>query len=82
MLKCDLRESLRRLHIGLRPLVVGIGDALHTVLVHKEIVYLCHIALYSNCYVHTVGESSPQRLVLPPTREAHCVDVNGRVGTE
>ena len=39
-----LRESLRRLHIGLRPLVVGIGDALHTVLVHKEIVYLCHIA--------------------------------------
>ena len=23
----------------------GISDALHTVLVHKEIVYLCHIAL-------------------------------------
>ena len=40
-----LRESLRRLHIGLHPLVVGIGDALHTVLVHKEIVYLCHIIL-------------------------------------
>ena len=40
-----LRESLRRLHIRLRTLVVGIGDALHAVLVHKEIVYLCHIAL-------------------------------------
>mgnify|MGYP007101885826 CR=1 FL=1 len=38
-----LRESLRRLHVGLRPLVVGIGDAFHAVLVHKEIVYLCHI---------------------------------------
>ena len=38
-----LRESLRRLHVRLRPLVVGIGDALHAVLVHKEIVYLCHI---------------------------------------
>lgn len=40
-----LRESLRRLHVKLRPLVVSIGDALHTVLVHKEIVYLCHIIL-------------------------------------
>ena len=40
-----LRECLRRFHVRLRPLVVGIGDALHTVLVHKEIVYLCHIAL-------------------------------------
>ena len=44
-----LRESLRRLHVKLRPLVVGIGDALHTVLVHKEIVYLCHIALCFGC---------------------------------
>ena len=40
-----LRESLRRLHIGLHPLLVSIGDALHTVLVHKEIVYMCHIIL-------------------------------------
>lgn len=40
-----LCECLSRLHIRLRPLVVGIGDALHTVLVHKEIVYLCHIIL-------------------------------------
>ena len=40
-----LCESLRRLHVRLCPLVVGIGDALHAVLVHKEIVYLCHIAL-------------------------------------
>ena len=40
-----LCECLRRLHVRLRTLVVGIGDALHAVLVHKEIVYLCHIAL-------------------------------------
>ena len=40
-----LCECLRRLHVRLRPLVVGISDALHAVLVHKEIVYLCHIAL-------------------------------------
>ena len=31
------------LHVRLRTLVVGIGDALHAVLVHKEIVYLCQI---------------------------------------
>ena len=40
-----LCESLCRLHVRLRTLVVGIGDALHAVLVHKEIVYLCHIIL-------------------------------------
>ena len=40
-----LCESLRRLHVRPRPLVVGIGDALHPVLVHKEIVYLCHLIL-------------------------------------
>ena len=40
-----LCESLCSLHVRLRTLVVGIGDALHAVLVHKEIVYLCHIAL-------------------------------------
>ena len=40
-----LCESLRRLHVRLRPLVVDIGDALHAVLVHKEIVYLCHILI-------------------------------------
>ena len=40
--------DLRCLHVRLRLLVVGIGDALHAVLVHKEIVYLCHIAL---CFI-------------------------------
>ena len=45
----SMRESLCRLHVRLRTLVVGIGDALHTVLVHKEIVYLCHIALCFGC---------------------------------
>ena len=43
-----LCECLRRLHVRLRTLVVGIGDALHAVLVHKEIVYLCHIA---RCFI-------------------------------
>ncbi len=61
-----LRECLRRFHVRLRPLVVGISDALHAVLVHKEIVYLCHIliTLIAMCLQL---ESSPQRFVLPPT---------------
>ena len=40
-----LRESLRRLDVRLRPLVVGLGDALHAVRVKEEFVYLCHTAL-------------------------------------
>ena len=49
-----LCECLRRFHVRLRPLVVSIGDALHAVLVHKEIVYLCHI-----CYIKKAVRGRP-----------------------
>ncbi len=45
-----LSESLRRLHVWLRPFVVGLGDALHAVRVKEEFVYLCH-----NCLVLILG---------------------------
>ena len=45
-----LRESLCRLHVWLRPFIVGLGDALHAVRVKEEFVYLCH-----NCLVLILG---------------------------
>ena len=39
-------------------------------------------AHYSNCYVRTVGESSPQRLVLPPTGKTHLPGDCARIDFE